>query len=209
MTGSSSAPVGRPPPALVPSRRQQPMATMRSLPCQLRLFSTNAGEGVLSVNSLNFAPQQWNVPQTVTVTGVDDGLADGETSYAIVTGWAVSEDRDYHGINPDDVLLLNLDQSAPASPSASTVAPLARSAASSAQPASKPLPAQHRSLTTPEAAIRDTFFSDADLTSATVSETDLDDLGWLAECYHGKPQQRDSKDARSELLAIDALLARP
>ena len=42
-------------------------------------------------------------------TGIDDGKVDGNTAYRIVTAWATSLDSRYHGINPDDVLLTNLD----------------------------------------------------------------------------------------------------
>jgi len=37
-----------------------------------------------------FTQQNWNVPQVVTVTGVDDVVDDGDTAYTIVTGVAVS-----------------------------------------------------------------------------------------------------------------------
>ena len=37
-------------------------------------------EGTVAPASLDFGPTNWNVPQTVTVTGVDDLRADGHAS---------------------------------------------------------------------------------------------------------------------------------
>src|SRR3712207_6947753 len=54
--------------------------------------SGNAAEGVLSASSLVFTPANWNVPQTVTVTGVNDAEYDGPVGYTIVTS-ATSRDR--------------------------------------------------------------------------------------------------------------------
>ena len=39
-----------------------------------------------AAGSLTFTTANWNVAQTVTVTGVDDALADGSIGYTIVTG---------------------------------------------------------------------------------------------------------------------------
>ena len=47
------------------------------------LTSSNVYEGALSVNTLSFTPGNWNTPQTVTVTGMDDLVADGDTEYQI------------------------------------------------------------------------------------------------------------------------------
>ena len=75
----------------------------------VHLFSTNTAEGVLSTQSVTFTSEDWYIPQVVTVTGVDDDRADGNQAYTIVTAWATSLDRRYHGINPSDVTLTNLD----------------------------------------------------------------------------------------------------
>lgn len=45
--------------------------------------SSDVTEGTVSPLALTFTPSNWNVPQTVTVTGVDDGDVDGSVSYAI------------------------------------------------------------------------------------------------------------------------------
>src|SRR5690606_9536732 len=48
-------------------------------------------------------------PQTVTVTGVDDLVDDGNVSYKVTLGPAVSADAKYHGLDPADVTISNTD----------------------------------------------------------------------------------------------------
>ena len=50
------------------------------------LSLSDGTEGTLSVTSLTFTPDNWNVAQTVTVTGLDDALADGDVEYRLVFG---------------------------------------------------------------------------------------------------------------------------
>jgi len=64
---------------------------------------------VPSVAILSFTAANWNVPQTVTVTGVDDAVADGPVAYTIVLGAAGSLDPKYAGLNPPDVAVTNTD----------------------------------------------------------------------------------------------------
>ncbi|MDW7658964.1 MAG: immunoglobulin domain-containing protein, partial [Bacillota bacterium] len=47
--------------------------------------------------SLTFTASNWNTPQTVTVTGVDDDLVDGDIPYTI-TATASSSDLSYHAM---------------------------------------------------------------------------------------------------------------
>ncbi|MEG4045186.1 FG-GAP-like repeat-containing protein, partial [Microcoleus sp. Pol17C2] len=77
------------------------------------LSSSNPAEGTVSSNSLTFTPANWNQPQTVTVTGVDDSVADGSKTYNIVTAAAVSTDTNYSNLNPDDVSASNSDNETP------------------------------------------------------------------------------------------------
>ncbi|MEM8679178.1 MAG: Calx-beta domain-containing protein, partial [Planctomycetota bacterium] len=72
------------------------------------LTSTDSSEGTLSTSQVTFTTANWNVPQTVVVTGQPDNLVDGDVSYMIVTGEATSADPLYR-INPSDVSLTNLD----------------------------------------------------------------------------------------------------
>ena len=73
------------------------------------LISSNTAEGLVSPSSLTFTPANWNVPQAVTVTGVDDAVVDGSVGYAILTTPATSADANYNGLNPADVSVSNSD----------------------------------------------------------------------------------------------------
>ena len=48
--------------------------------------------------------------QTVTVTGVDDALDDGNVAYTILTAPATSTDVTYNGVNAADVAVTNTRQ---------------------------------------------------------------------------------------------------
>jgi hypothetical protein len=75
----------------------------------IALASSDLGEGTISPASLTFTPASWNAPQTVTVTGVDDALADGAQGYRVVTAPATSGDPGYAGLDADDVAVSNTD----------------------------------------------------------------------------------------------------
>jgi hypothetical protein len=75
----------------------------------LALATTDATEGTASPASLTFTPTNWRSPRTVTVTGVDDRVADGNQLYAIRFMPATSTDSDYAGVRPADVAVTNLD----------------------------------------------------------------------------------------------------
>jgi hypothetical protein len=53
------------------------------------------------------------VPQTVTVTGVNDAIYDGNIAYTIITGAAASADPHYQGMNAADVSATNNDNDPP------------------------------------------------------------------------------------------------
>jgi Ca2+-binding RTX toxin-like protein len=73
------------------------------------LTSDNTAEGTVSPTSVTFTSANWNVAQTVTATGVDDNLVDGNKTYNIVTAAATSTDPNYNGVNPTDVVVTNTD----------------------------------------------------------------------------------------------------
>src|SRR6516165_10398500 len=75
----------------------------------IALASDRAGEGVASPGTLTFDATNWDVDQTVTVTGVDDAVDDGDQPYLVVLYPAVSDDAQYNGMDPDDVSVTNLD----------------------------------------------------------------------------------------------------
>ncbi|MEB3827610.1 Calx-beta domain-containing protein [Phormidium sp. CCY1219] len=78
----------------------------------VELTNTEPSEGTLSTNSLTFTPDNWNQPQTVTVTGIDDAVADGNTEYQIET-LVSSADSNYDGLDPSDVTIVNVDKDSP------------------------------------------------------------------------------------------------
>src|SRR5204862_17428 len=82
----------------------QPTANVR-----ISLSSTDLTEGTVSVARLTFTAANWNTPQTVTLTGVDDHIIDGGQSYSITLAPAVSADTHYNGLNPADVAATNAD----------------------------------------------------------------------------------------------------
>src|SRR6185503_17312270 len=78
----------------------------------LGLSSSNAAEGTVSPASLTFTSANWNTAQTVTLTGVDDFVDDGDIAYTIVTAPASSADSNYSGLNPANVSATNNDDDA-------------------------------------------------------------------------------------------------
>ncbi len=71
-------------------------------------------EGTVSTSEVTFTPGNWDTPQTVTVTGLDDDASDGDVTYEIVLGPSVSDDPNYDGLELDDISLVNRDDDAPA-----------------------------------------------------------------------------------------------
>jgi uncharacterized repeat protein (TIGR01451 family) len=72
------------------------------------ISSTDPEEGSPSPVALSFDAGNWHTPQTVTVTGVDDDVDDGDTTYAIETIIS-SNDSDYDGFDPVEVTATNVD----------------------------------------------------------------------------------------------------
>ena len=76
---------------------------------RIPLSSSHPSEGTADVQALVFTPGDWEVAQTVTVTGANDREEDGPVSYVIALEPAKSGDRFYDGFDPDDVSLTNED----------------------------------------------------------------------------------------------------
>ncbi len=76
------------------------------------ISSSDTTEGTVLPTSLTFTAANWDSPQTVTATGVNDDLDDGDIAYSIVTAAATSADGTYNGIDPDDVGVTNTDNDA-------------------------------------------------------------------------------------------------
>lgn len=71
---------------------------------KIDLKSSDESEGTIEVKNVTFTEANWNIAQTITVTGVDDDLVDGNVVYRIITGKVDSEDDSYGDLKADDVL---------------------------------------------------------------------------------------------------------
>ncbi len=87
------------------------LATQPSANVTLGLTSSNTSEGTLSSSSLTFTTANWDVPQTITVKGKDDGQA-GSVAYQINFAPASSTDANYSGLATAPVSLTNLPDEA-------------------------------------------------------------------------------------------------
>jgi hypothetical protein len=85
------------------------LVSMPSADVTISLTSSDVTEGTVSPSSVTFTMGNWNIAQTVTVTGVDDPFVDGTAVYTIVTGNAVSADGTYSGRAAADVSVSNTD----------------------------------------------------------------------------------------------------
>ncbi|MFN6568938.1 DUF4347 domain-containing protein [Dendronalium sp. ChiSLP03b] len=74
----------------------------------INLSSSKSSEGTISASSVTFTPANWNTAQIITVTGVNDGIADDNIAYKIITSNAVSSDTKYSNFNVNDVEVVNI-----------------------------------------------------------------------------------------------------
>ena len=78
----------------------------------INLSSSDTSEGTVSPATLTFTPADWDVPQTVTITGVDDGDVDGSQAYTINLSSTTSTDPGFNGLVPGNVGAINIDNEA-------------------------------------------------------------------------------------------------
>jgi hypothetical protein len=71
--------------------------------------SSDPTQGTVSPASVTFNAANWNTPQNITVTGVDDGLVDGNIAYQINAAPAVSSDPNYSGFQAGSVSVINME----------------------------------------------------------------------------------------------------
>ena len=83
----------------------------------------DSSEGTLSTNLLTFTAANWDTPQTITITGVDDTVVDGNISHLLVFDPASSTDLNYDGFDIADLVVSNIDVADPAD----IVVPIAQS----------------------------------------------------------------------------------
>ena len=75
----------------------------------LTLSVSDGTEASLSTTTLVFDSTNWNIPQTVTISGLQDLIADGDQSIRIITSALSSSDSSYNGLNPDNLVVLVQD----------------------------------------------------------------------------------------------------
>eukprot|EP01062_Namystynia_karyoxenos_P026282 TRINITY_DN20469_c0_g1_i1.p1 TRINITY_DN20469_c0_g1~~TRINITY_DN20469_c0_g1_i1.p1 ORF type:complete len:3252 (+),score=1021.98 TRINITY_DN20469_c0_g1_i1:67-9822(+) len=71
--------------------------------------SSDTSEGTVQPGALTFSAANWASPQTVTITGEQDSVADGDVPFTVVTAPLESQDPTFHGVNPPDVAVINID----------------------------------------------------------------------------------------------------
>jgi len=69
----------------------------------LPINSSDLSEATSSHDQLVFTPSNWNIPQTITITGANDELFDGDISLTIETGNPVSNDTNYNDLLASDI----------------------------------------------------------------------------------------------------------
>ena len=84
----------------------------------INLSSSNILEGKLIDTSVTFTPSNWNIPQIITVEGLDDSppTSDGSIDFKIITGNVNSSDPDFDlldGSSIPDANMTNQDNDAP------------------------------------------------------------------------------------------------
>jgi hypothetical protein len=87
----------------------------------INLSSSDTSEGDVSPTSLTFTPSEWNVPKPVTVTGADDLIVDGTVPYSILLTPTTSTDPNFNGLPSGSVGVINIDNEAGISVSASSI----------------------------------------------------------------------------------------
>lgn len=74
----------------------------------LSVMSSDTTEAKVSPATLTFTPSNWNTAQTVTVTGVDDQLVDGNVSSTVTVAVDVdASDSSYGSVESTDVVVVN------------------------------------------------------------------------------------------------------
>jgi hypothetical protein len=97
--------------------------TQPTAPVTVGLSSDDTSEGTISLVSVTFDVDNWDVPQIITVTGMDDTEVDGDITYIVITAPAVSDDPDYAGLDADDVTVTNYDDEVPPGLSVDSITP--------------------------------------------------------------------------------------
>jgi len=88
------------------------------------LINPDPTEWSFDRSELRFTPTNWESPQILTVSGVNDFEVDGDIAASIILGVLSSADERYQGLNPPDVPAINLDNDVAAAILVSPAGPL-------------------------------------------------------------------------------------
>ena len=88
------------------------LRTQPSAAVTVAVSSRDAGEGTVEPSSLTFAAAAWSTGQTVTVTGVQDPVDDGDVTWQVRLD-SSSGDTDYAGVGDVDVPVTTEDDDGP------------------------------------------------------------------------------------------------
>ncbi|HPR26300.1 Calx-beta domain-containing protein, partial [Lentimicrobium sp.] len=92
----------------------QPATDTENYVVVVDVASSNTNEGTVDISQLTFTHLNWNTPQTITVTGVDDIVVDGTIAFTILNtvNTTLTTDPNYDPLNPADVSVNNTDNDA-------------------------------------------------------------------------------------------------
>jgi len=99
------------------------LTTQPSSNVVLQITSDNTSEVTVSPDNLTFTTSDWNTPQPVTLTGMDDTLSDGDTPIQVLVKVdnASTADNRYHGLSRS-LTVTNVDnETTPAARSGETL----------------------------------------------------------------------------------------
>ncbi|MFM9986599.1 MAG: hypothetical protein ACKVOK_15265, partial [Flavobacteriales bacterium] len=82
----------------------------------VQFSSSDLTEGTLEPSQLVFTPLNWNIPQFITVSPVDDAADDGDITFSIDISTSGSSDPTYAALPADNSEITNLDDDATLTP---------------------------------------------------------------------------------------------
>lgn len=86
------------------------LASEPSADVTIAISSSDTAAGTVSPSSVTFTPANWDMAQTVVVTGVSSVYLDGDVLYTVITAPATSADPNYNTRNADDVSVTNIER---------------------------------------------------------------------------------------------------
>ena len=76
----------------------------------LTINVSNSAEGKIDKSTLTFTKDNWNIDQTITITGLPDNLIDGDTKYDLtISVDKENSDASYADVQPETISVTNID----------------------------------------------------------------------------------------------------